>query len=278
MKQDEAIHKISGSLKKDVRVKAVYLKGSVGRGEYDEFSDLDLYCLVDESDEAAFHAQRLMHLEAYRKVIFFEEVYIIAPQIIAVFDNLLHVDLFTVTETNFKEKDYFKVLFDPEERLTQFLPTQNLQLTDEQFEQCSYNVAWYLFQYNKARLRKNDLWAVDMLQQVLTNLSKVLLHRYYPDRAELGLKALTKLLPKNKRNHMETIYNHVTPDSHKKAADYITDLLTQELDWIDSTLKENDQSAHFLKMMIQLLNKPEKEVRNFNISGGNIYDFLSRTP
>lgn len=278
MKQEEAIYHITQSLKKDERVKAIYLKGSLGRGEYDEFSDVDLYCLVDESVEDSFLNHRLNHLESYRKVLFFEEVYIIAPQIIAVFDNLLHIDLFTVTVNNFKEKDFIRVLYDPYEILTQFLPTQNLQLNKEQFEQCTYNVAWYLFQYNKAKLRGNDLWAVDMLHSVLTNLSKVLLHRYHPERAELGLKALNRLLPPRKLSTIETIYNYSTPSSHKEAAGFIISLLKEEFYWIESSLGESAQSVKFLKMIIDVLNVPEEEFKNFNLSGGNINDFLSRTP
>src|SRR5699024_11390049 len=148
MKQDEAVKIISQSLMKDKRVKAIFLKGSMGRGEYDEYSDVDLYCLVDEKNEKAFLKQRLKHLESYRKILFYEDFFIIAPQIIAVFDNLLHVDLFTVTDKNFTEKDFFRVLYDPEDRLSKFQSSQNLLLSKEEFTGCAYDIAWYLFQYN----------------------------------------------------------------------------------------------------------------------------------
>src|SRR5699024_11706432 len=150
MKQDEAVKIISQSLMKDKMVKAIFIKESISRGEYDEYSDVDLYCLVDEADEDTFLIHRLRHLESYRKILFYEDLFIIAPQIIAVFDNLLHVDLFTVTETTFKEKDFFRVLYDPEDRLSKFQSTQNLYLSIEEFTGCAYDIAWYLFQYNKS--------------------------------------------------------------------------------------------------------------------------------
>ncbi|WP_239457229.1 hypothetical protein [Planococcus versutus] len=65
--QELAVGKICASLKKDNLVKAIFLKGSMGRDEHDD-------------------------------------IHIIAPQIIVVFDNLLHLDLFTVMEQNFTEK------------------------------------------------------------------------------------------------------------------------------------------------------------------------------
>ncbi|UTR10744.1 nucleotidyltransferase domain-containing protein [Evansella sp. LMS18] len=216
--QKEALKLISASLVKDHTVQAVFVKGSIGRGEDDEYSDIDLYCLVDDEDEKEFLANRLKHLEAYRKVLFHEDLFIIAPQIIAVYDNLLHVDLFTVTEKTFKEKDYFKVIYDPYGLLEKFQASQNLFLTQEEFDSHAYDVAWFLFQYRKAVQRDNDLWAVEMLRFLMPNLAKVLLHRYSPEHAQLGIKTLSKFLSGEKLNHINTIYNYVTPSLHKEAA------------------------------------------------------------
>lgn len=251
--QDEAVEGITQSLIQDERVQAVFLKGSMGREEYDEFSDVDLYCLVEEEHLDDFLKDRIRHLESYRKVMFFEDFFIIAPQIIAVFDNLLHVDLFTVTEKTFKEKDFFKVLYDPDGVLTQFEPTQNLCLSEAEFDGCTYDVAWFLFQYRKARMRGNDLWAVEMLQQVLINFSKVLLHRYRPERAQLGLKALSAILLPNQLEEVKVIFNNNTPDTHKKAVKHLMRFLEKEIEWIEDKLDKRSQAGPFLKMMINLL-------------------------
>lgn len=253
MKQDEAVRTISQSLIKDNQVKAIFLKGSMGRGEYDEYSDVDLYCLVDEKEEEDFLSRRLKHLESYRKILFYEDYFIIAPQIIAVYDNLLHVDLFTVTEKTFKEKDFFRVVYDPENKLAKFQSTQNLLLSKEEFHDCAYDVAWFLFQYHKANQRGNDLWAVEMLQHVMVNLSKVLLHRYRPERAQLGLKALESLLPSSHLNKVKTIFTYNTPASHNRAIFHLMNLLNDEIDWIESNVGRNAQAGPFLRMMINLL-------------------------
>lgn len=259
MKQDEAVKIISESLMKDQRVKAIFLKGSMGRGEYDEYSDLDLYCLVDEEDEEIFLTHRLRHLESYRKILFYEDFFIIAPQIIAVFDNLLHVDLFTVTEATFKEKDFFRVLYDPEDRLSKFQSTQNLFLSTEEFTGCAYDIAWYLFQYNKANQRGNDLWAVEMLQHVMVNLSKVLLHRYKPEKAQLGLKSLESLLPSRQLDKVKAIFMYITPDTHRKSVSFIISLMNDEINWIESNVEKNSQAVPFIKMMISLLSKSHED-------------------
>lgn len=253
MKQNEAVKMISDSLMKDDKVQAIYLKGSMGRGEYDEFSDVDLYCLVNPEDLESFLPQRMQHLEAYRKVLYYDDIFIIAPQIIAVFDNLLHVDLFTVTEKSFKEKDYFHVLYDPSGKLSQFQTSQNLLLSQEEFFGHAFDVAWYLFQYHKANQRGNDLWAVEMLQHVMVNLSKVLLHRYKPERAQLGLKALNNLLPDTQLTKVREIYTYIAPSTHEKSINFLIHLLREEIDWIESNLEEGSQAPAFVRKMISLL-------------------------
>ncbi|WP_049786614.1 nucleotidyltransferase domain-containing protein [Evansella cellulosilytica] len=262
MKQEDAVKAISQSLMKDELVKAIFLKGSMGRGEYDEYSDVDLYCFVDEEDEDLFLTHRLKHLETYRKILFYEDFFIIAPQMIAVFDNLLHVDLFTVTEKSFKEKDYFHVLYDPEGRLTKFQSTQNLLLSLEEFSGCAYDVAWFLFQYNKARQRGNDLWAVEMLQHVMVNFSKVLLHRYKPEKAQLGLKSLESQLPPIQLDKIKKIFMYMTPNFHKKAVYNLIYLMSDEINWIESKVENDSQAVPFLKMMINLLIQQEEEEKN----------------
>ncbi|GAM12466.1 nucleotidyltransferase domain-containing protein [Mesobacillus selenatarsenatis] len=178
---NDALEVLSNSLKQDNRVQAIFVKGSVGRGEQDEHSDLDLYCLVEENDLDAFLHSRIHHLESYGKLLFHDDIFIVAPQILAVYENMLHVDLFTVTEKTFIEKDSFKVIYDPDHRLEKFKKTQNLRLSADEFQDAVDDIAWFLFQYKKSAARGNDLWSVNMLNQVTSHLSRVLLHRYKPN-------------------------------------------------------------------------------------------------
>lgn len=251
--QQAALKAISESLVEDPLVQAVFVKGSIARGEEDEFSDIDLYCLVKEEDKGDFLNKRIGHLEKYRKVLFYEDFFIIAPQIIAVYDNLLHVDLYTVTEDTFLEKDYFKVLYDPRGVMDQYRRTQNLRLTEEEFADHVYDVAWYSFQYRKALKRGNDIWASEMLHFVLVNSAYVLLHRYYPERAQLGMKALGSLLPRNKLKEVQHILNNRNPMSHKTAVTSLIYLLKEEKGWINSQLPEESQANRFLELMLSTL-------------------------
>lgn len=248
--QELAVERICESLKKDTLVKAIFLKGSMGRGEYDAHSDVDLYCLVKEEGRQEFLANREMHLRAYRDIILMDDIFIVAPQIIAVFDDLLHIDLFTVTKESLVGGDYFKVLYDPIGLMDEFMVTQGLALTEEEYRDDVMDVGWFLFQYSKTAARGNDIWAVKMLTNVVHHLGRVLLYRYAPDRAKLGLKTIERSLPESVVKELTGILEFATPSGHAQAAGRIGQLVEQEYEWIRLQWSEDSQEMRFLRRMV----------------------------
>lgn len=257
---NDAIEVISKSLKNDSRVQAIFLKGSFGRGEEDEHSDIDLYCLVEEADVKEFLNDRLRHLQVYGDLLFHEDIFIIAPQIIAVYENLVHVDLFTVTENTYINKDYMKVLYDPENRLKKFEDAQHLNLSAVGFQDAVEYVAWFLFQYKKAAARGNDIWSVHMLQYVMNHLARVLLHRHKPGRAQLGAKTLESSLPSDVMELVRTVYEHMTPSGHGKAVQLICGLLVEMEEWIFTTTSNPATIKPLWDRMIQTYLKEDNHV------------------
>lgn len=238
---NDALEVLSSSLKQDKRVQAIFVKGSVGRGEQDEHSDLDLYCLVEEKDLDGFLQSRIHHLESYGKLLFHDDIFIIAPQILALYENMLHVDFFTVTEKTFIEKDFFKVIYDPDQLLEKFKNTQNLRLSADEFQDAVDDTAWFLFQYKKSAARGNALWSVNMLNHTMSHLARVLLHRYIPDRAQLGLKTVETSLPEELIKNICRIQENITPQKHQIAAVLLRDLLNQEAEWILNEVNNQDK-------------------------------------
>ena len=248
--QDLAVERISESLKSDPAVRAIFLKGSMGRGEHDAHSDVDLYCLVGEEDEKEFLARRVKHLRAYRDIILVDDIFIVAPQIIAVFDDLLHIDLFTVTKESFVGGDHFKVLYDPDHLMGGFVETQGLALTVEEYRDDVMDVGWFLFQYSKTAARGNDIWAVRMLTNVVHHLGRVLLHRYAPERAKLGLKTIERSLPEDVVSELKGILELITPGGHTQAVVLISRMLHREYGWIRLQWNEESREMRFLRRMV----------------------------
>ncbi|MGN7385776.1 nucleotidyltransferase domain-containing protein [Sporosarcina sp. SAFN-015] len=250
--QELAVEKIAASLKGDPLVQAIFLKGSMGRGEHDAHSDVDLYCLVKKKDQKGFLAGRMEHLRAYRDIILVDDIFIVAPQIIAVFDDLLHIDLFTVTKESFVGGDHFKVLYDPHRLLDEFMETQGLALSENEYRDDVMDVGWFLFQHSKTAARGNDIWAVKMLTNVVHHLGRVLLYRYAPERAKLGLKTIERSLPDSVVAELTEILEAITPGNHAQAVILISRLLEREYEWIQLQINVEDQSMRFLRKMIDM--------------------------
>lgn len=251
LRQNDAVEVITSSLKQDPFVKAVFLKGSMGRGEEDEHSDVDIYVLVEEKEQEQFLKNRQKHLEIYQSLIFYDDIFIIAPQIIAVYDNLLHVDLCTVTEETLIHKDYIRVLYDPEERLKKHQQHQNLRLSEQDFLDAVEDVAFFFLQYKKAADRGNDLWAVKVANDIGVNLARVLLQKYCPERAQLGLKTLDQTLPEEVSASMKRVYKDLSLTSHHEAVSRMVQLAEQQLEWLTDCCGNRDFTIPFLKRMIE---------------------------
>lgn len=248
VKQEEAVDVITLALMKDPCVKAVFLKGSMGRNEHDANSDVDLYCLVEEDDKEAFLKNRKAHVETYANLLFYDEIFIIAPQIIAVYDDMLHLDLFTVTDETIIEKDYFTILYDPDNRMSKY--NQHLTLSHQEFINDVDDTAFFLFQYEKAKRRGNKVWSVQMLNNVMVHFARVLLHHYHPDRAQLGLKTLDSTLCEEQIEKVEMIFRHLTVDHYETAAELIRSWLKEEEKWIMEQIEDTGYTQGFLKRMI----------------------------
>lgn len=69
MARDELIARVVGAAEADLRVLALLLAGSLGRGEADPFSDVDLIAVVAPPDHAAFSGAALEWLAAFADVV-----------------------------------------------------------------------------------------------------------------------------------------------------------------------------------------------------------------
>ncbi|WP_215145374.1 nucleotidyltransferase domain-containing protein [Exiguobacterium qingdaonense] len=244
MNQQNAIHVITERLKQDEAVQAIFMKGSFGRGEADEHSDIDLYVMVHPDEEVSFQSRRLEHLHAYRPTLLKDEIHIVAPQLIAVFDDFLHLDLFTVTEDSLNHQDSIHVLYDPQQRLA--MHATSLQLDERAINEHAFDAIWFFFQYTKSRNRGNDIWATEMLRQGMNHFAYVLAAHHTPERASLGLKDVTK----QRTIDLHPFYDQLTPGSHEKAAHIYMERLKEEQSFFAS-LSDFNVFGPFMEQLLQ---------------------------
>lgn len=232
MNLDHVVEVLLESLKADEYIEAVFLRGSMAREEQDEFSDIDIYCVVNEENIKAFLPKRNQHIEAYKKTLFVDDIYIIAPQLLVIYEDMIHVDLFTVTPSEISDKDAIKILFDPNGIVTAKQKNTTLSLTLLEFQDAVDDTVWYLYQYYWSAKRGNEIWCVHLLRNSLEHFAKVLLHKYCPERASLGLKALCTSLPTRPLNEIVDIMNCMNLVTHEMAVMTFVNIFENESDWI----------------------------------------------
>lgn len=201
--QWEAIEVLVEAAKQCPEVKAVFLKGSLAQGTADEYSDVDFYCLVDAMQVEQFLRKRLELLEKYRPLIFHNETNFVGPQIVAVFDNGLHFDLYTVTPDAFPRVGHFRALYDPDHLLQPFAA----EMTDhslpwEQVERCFDSFSFGMLEFHAAWRRGDVTWSARLASHLAGELCLALRHRYDPSNGQLGAKRLETVLPVNVRERL----------------------------------------------------------------------------
>jgi predicted nucleotidyltransferase len=212
MKQLDAINKILPLIVEDSAVRAVFLKGSIARDEIDEFSDVDFYCMVKDNEIDSFLAKRIGYMEKYRALIFWQEVNFVGPQIVGVFDDGLHFDLYTVTYDSLKRTDEIKILYDPEELLSQYV-SKKLTINDDDLLEYFDEISFTLLEF-EAAYRRNDLaWASRLGSHIIGYLSIILRRIYDPDSAQLGLKRLNKKLDNNMNSKLISAMDLLGPST-----------------------------------------------------------------
>lgn len=189
MRQEEAIKKVYSEIIKDKLVRAVFLKGSIARGECDEYSDVDFYCMVDKEREEDFLSKRIVYLESYKPLIYYSEENFVGPQIVAVFEDGLHFDLYTVTKENLHYTDQVKVIYDPEALLKNY-KNEKFLLSNEEIVKYFDEITFMLLEFEAAYMRNDLIWASRLGSHISGYLSIILRYLYDKDNAKLGLKRL----------------------------------------------------------------------------------------
>lgn len=201
--QWEAIQTIAQTLKSTDGVLAIYLKGSFARGEEDLYSDVDLYCIVSDEALEGFLPKRLEILKCYKPILYSSEANFVGPQIVCVFDNGLHFDLYTQTMATQTTTDQVKVLYDPHQLLNDYnakaFPLSNEEC-DTLFDECSFVCIEFLAAYH----REDYPWAMRLCSHLSGDLSLLLRHLYDPSQAMLGMKRLHTYLPEPLKQRFES--------------------------------------------------------------------------
>lgn len=251
--QWEAVEVILEAAKQCPEVKAVFLKGSLAEGTADEYSDVDFYCLVDAMHVQPFLKKRLQLLEKYRPLIFHSESNFVGPQIVAVFDNGLHFDLYTVTPDAFPRAGRFRALHDPGHLLEQFVAEMTgHSLAWEQAERCFNSFSFTMLEFHAAWCRGDITWSARLASHLAGDLGVVLRYRYDPSNAQLGTKRLESVLPVGVREQLRSALSFCCGDTIPHGVLMLAALMHETMKYLETEIGQ-EVNWQLFRLMIERL-------------------------
>lgn len=223
MRQQEAIQYFFDAFTNVNGIKALFLKGSLARGTGDEWSDVDLYCLVEESFATQFMQIREGIMLGFKPVILYEEVDFGKPQLIAIYDNHLHVDLYMTTEIPDVSYEPIKVIHDP----FGVLPAAMSPLRgcfDLEVGEHLNEVIYTFHELDIAVKRGDYIWAQRLGSHILAGLSLALCNEHHTALPMLHIKGLTQKLPESTQERMLVASNLLGNGNYSEAIKILIDL------------------------------------------------------
>lgn len=175
---------------------AIILKGSIGRGDDDEFSDVDMYLIVDETKIDQVMIKRRSYLESYKEIVYLSEANFGLQQLIAIFVDGLHVDLYVATQEQLLHTDPIKVYYDPKGIFVNYT-WQRDEFSVDEIVRCFEETLYYFVEADSAYLRKNYAWTACIMDSSIANAAVLLRYSYDKIFTFLGLKKSIRLFQKN---------------------------------------------------------------------------------
>lgn len=256
MQQEEAIRQVSMALQEDPAVEAIFLKGSMARGEQDAYSDVDMYCMVNGNEMEDFLGRRIAYMETYKSLIYWSETNFVGPQIVGVFEDGLHFDLYTVTPESLKQTDEILILHDPEGRLVEYR-AETFSLSDEDVSKILSGFTFSLLEFESAYHRKDLLWAHRLGSHLASDLMMILRYVEEPTKARLGIKGLHRVISATQLESLTDALNGLCPNELPKGVQKLVEIAADLLDSLSGHLDGGWNQPFFDFMAKRILALPK---------------------
>lgn len=238
MKTYDAIDKIGQTIIRDGLCNAIVLKGSIGRGDDDAYSDIDMYAIVSEENYQAFMKRRKMYLQSYKDIVYLTENDFGVKQMLAIYEDALHIDLYTTTMERLDHSNPVKVYYDPNHLFDNYEVIPKTY-TDEDLAKIFNDSLYYFVEASSAYARRNYPWTAHILIGAISGCTILLRNRYDKEYSFLGLKKINEILPTEEYALIEEAFANLNKDGFQKANEY----LLKMFDIIFMDMKDNVRHA-----------------------------------
>ncbi|MCL2350074.1 MAG: hypothetical protein FWC67_01210 [Defluviitaleaceae bacterium] len=247
MKRYDAIKIVGDAILADGLVEALFLKGSIARGEDDDYSDVDMYAVVCAGNLETFLDKRIQYMETYMPLVWWTQSNFVGPQIVGVFEDALHFDLYTVQPDSIPQTDDIKVIFDKNNILDNY-KKEPLSISAESIPKRVNSFAFSLLEFETAYIRKDYIWAITLFHFQLAHASFITRFVHDPENAQLALKRIHKGISDELHQEFLGILQNATPANILTAMKDLTLLLEKVIDKLPADIKSG-ANMKFFEMM-----------------------------
>jgi len=158
-------------LKNDTDVLAIYLGGSLAKGNFDHYSDIDLHIIVTPEKKNSFIQEKRNRPKQWGEVLYYEDVSPKRPVIVVHYDCFVKVDTCYHEPNEIKKSIWMqglKALYDPHDQLQEVIDQSNLleyNLTMEEVELWRGKIFAYIHEAYRSLMR-------DEIYDAIYNLDK----------------------------------------------------------------------------------------------------------
>lgn len=204
MRQYQAIEKISKKVIDDNLCQAILLKGSLARETEDEYSDVDLYLIASENNLENVLIKRIEYLNSYLPIMYHTFVSH-NNQVICVYDDGLHVDLYVTTLNKLSRSDDIAIVYDPNHLLSNYVKVP-LMFSPNEIGELINSFLFTSLDFYRAYKRKDFIYSFRVANHMSAILGTFLRTYFDPDFAKLGLKGfLEKVDAETKKKYYEIL-------------------------------------------------------------------------
>jgi predicted nucleotidyltransferase len=168
----DLLESIVNSLKTDPDILAIFVGGSIAKGNEDVFSDIDLRIVVSNDKYKDFIKRKQQIPLEWGNLLFFEDMNPSAPYAIAHFDNFIKVDVFFYIPEGLQSSIWYKnlkALYDPKGIVQELVEQSNeitYKATAKEVERWRGKIFSYIHEVYRRVHREEYYYALTMVNNL----------------------------------------------------------------------------------------------------------------
>lgn len=185
MLQYDLVNVLIEVISKDNLVEACFIKGSLARGEEDELSNVDFYCVINENKKRKFISNINKYLESFNPIL---HSFTQGNKIVCIYENKIQLDFNFLVIEDINHTGDMLVVYDPNDVLTN-IKLKGFTFDAEDLASVINNYALNGLYFYKAYTRKEYLLAFKIATEMLEYFIELSRYHENPDRVAMGLKS-----------------------------------------------------------------------------------------